>query len=206
MTGCLAAKWGMIQNGGQGRNSIPRASATDPDPQPFQCTPLLCVFTTGYRHLAFIISSETQSASDGQLPQRGGPSLTWRCTSLPVHNTWRQSLRALLSEWDLAGIYMFKCLSLNATELTHVLDSGWKGDFGFQFHNRFTIKSIKDIKAEKKIIKDREETRKAGGKNESWNAHGTILCTSLLPNNIYASSRSPDKVMDSRGDFACAWK
>lgn len=29
---------------------------------------------------------------------------------------------------------------------------------------------------------------------------------SLLPNNIYASACSPDKVMDSRGDFACAWK
>lgn len=63
----------MIQNGGQGQNSIPLASATDPDPKPFQRTPLPSVFTTGYRHLAFIISSETQSASDGQLPQRGGP-------------------------------------------------------------------------------------------------------------------------------------
>lgn len=36
------------------------------------------VFTTGYRHLAFIKSSETRSASDGQLPQRGGPCLTRR--------------------------------------------------------------------------------------------------------------------------------
>lgn len=78
MTGCLAAKWGLIQNGGQGQNSIPLASATDPDPMLFHAHSLLYVFTTGYRRLAFIISSETQSASNGQLPRRGGPSLTWR--------------------------------------------------------------------------------------------------------------------------------
>lgn len=49
---------------------------------------------------------------------------------------------------------------------------------GFQFHKTFTIKSIEDIKAGgKKMIKGREKVRKGGGKNESWSAHGPILCT-----------------------------
>lgn len=55
----------------------------------------------------------------------------------------------------------------------------------------------------KKNDKRQRECKKRG-ENESWIVHGPSSAAPLLPNNIYASARSPDKVMDSRGDFACA--
>lgn len=70
------------------------ASATDPDPNPYQHTPSspLCVFTTGYRRLASIISLETQSASKGQLRRRGSTPCFWHISTLSVRKARRQSL------------------------------------------------------------------------------------------------------------------
>lgn len=178
----------------------------------------LGVFTTGYRHLASIISSETQSASKGQLRRNRQSSLflthrnspwTHRPEAEPGGDTFQAAPHVISNHVGTGTpLRVLGNMQVHFTEraaCSEMKMRGWKksGDFFFfppiAFH-----RDASQTERKTEECKKRAEKTKVAQKRKN-----TLSCSPVLPplpNNIYASAFCPDRVMDSRGDFAWAWK
>lgn len=180
---------GVIQNGGQGQNSISLPVLLTPIQTHSSTLPssVSSQLATGVWHSSYLLKPNLQAmdschreavlVSDMTLPP------------LPVHNAWRQSPWAKRSESNHAGsdtpLCAFKCLQLNVTERTCVLESGWRdikkkkaGDPSLIFSSVIVFLKLHSLQTwrQNNVIKRWGGKRRREGKNESGNKHSPILC------------------------------
>lgn len=197
------------------------ASATDPDPNPYQhehapSPSVSSQLATGIWHPSYLLKPNLQAEdSCGGI---GSPPCFWHIGTPPERTARRQSLEATRSrlhptlsrtmlELALRFVCWETCKYISLRELRAVKwrweDGKSQGTFSFfppiAFH-----RDASQTERKTEECKKRAEKTKVAQKRKN-----TLSCSPVLPplpNNIYASAFCPDRVMDSRGDFAWAWK